>query len=141
MIGYLLDTSVLIDLGDHRRPRHLLTRRWFDNASADELFVSTVSVGELARGIAALADGAKRRRQEHHLHRVVIPSFRVVAFDLEASLRWGALMGEGQRAGQTPPNDDAKIAAIATTHGLTVVTSNARDFEPLGVPWLDPTRP
>jgi predicted nucleic acid-binding protein len=46
----------------------------------------------------------------------------------------------GQRAGQTPPNDDAKIAAIATAHGLTVVTGNARNFEPLGVPWLDPTR-
>ena len=47
-------------------------------------------------------------------------------------------MGEGQRTGAIPPNDDAKIAAIAAVRELTVATGNGRDFQRLGVPWLDP---
>ena len=140
MTGYLLDTSILVDLGDHRRERHPRVRRWFEDVPADELFTCTIVVGELARGVAALSDGPKRRQQEHHLHHVVIPSFRVLPFDTDAALHWGTAMGEGQRTGAIPPNDDAKIAAIAAVRGLTVVTGNVRDFERLGVPWLDPGR-
>ena len=138
MTGYLLDTSILVDLGDHRRERHPRVRRWFEDVPADELFTCTIVVGELARGVAALSDGHKRRQQEHHLHHVVIPSFRVLPFDTDAALHWGTAMGEGQRTGAIPPNDDAKIAAIAAVRGLTVATGNVRDFERLGVPWLDP---
>ena len=101
-------------------------------------FTCTIVVGELARGIAALSDNAKRRQQEHHLHQVVIPSFPILPFDLDASLRWGTLMGEGQRNGAIPSNDDTKIAAIAASHGLTVATSNIKDFERLGVACIDP---
>jgi predicted nucleic acid-binding protein len=40
------------------------------------------------------------------------------------------------------PERDALIAATALTHGLTVVTRNISDFEPMGVsllnPWLAP---
>ena len=49
-------------------------------------------------------------------------------------------MGEGRRSGRTPPVDDAKIAAIAAVHALTVVTLNTRDFEHLKVSYLDPTQ-
>ena len=34
---------------------------------------------------------------------------------------------------------DLLIAATALEHGLTVVTHNVRDFEPTGVPVLDPS--
>ncbi len=33
---------------------------------------------------------------------------------------------------------DALIAATALVHGMTVVTRNTRDFEPTGVPTLNP---
>jgi predicted nucleic acid-binding protein len=46
-------------------------------------------------------------------------------------------MGEGAARGRVPPLDDAKIAAIALAHGLTVATSNTRDFAPL-VATVDP---
>jgi hypothetical protein len=34
--------------------------------------------------------------------------------------------------------EDAIIAATALVRGLTVVTRNVGDFEPFGVPFLDP---
>ncbi|MFO1037840.1 MAG: PIN domain-containing protein [Geminicoccaceae bacterium] len=140
MTGYLLDTSILIDLGNHRLDRHPRVRRWFEEMPADDLFTCTIAIGELARGVAALPDGPKRRQQSHYLQHTVLPAFRVLPFDLPAALYWGNLMGEGQRSGALPPSDDAKIAAIAAVNGLTVATGNVTDFARLGVPWLDPGR-
>jgi toxin FitB len=136
--GYLLDTSILIDLGNHRRERLPRFRRWFEDVPVEELHTCTIVIGELARGVAAPSDGPNRRQQEHHLNHVVLPSFRILPFDLEASLHWGAAMGEGQRTGAIPPNDHAKIAAIAAVRGLAVATGNVRDFARLGVPSVDP---
>jgi predicted nucleic acid-binding protein len=116
-------------------------RRWFDGVPAGRLFLCAVAIGEFARSVAALPDGVKRRQTEHRLHHVLILRFPVLPFDLAASVRWGTLMGEGQRAGRTPPSDGAKIAAVAALHGLTVVTTNVADFAPLGVSVLDPTQP
>jgi predicted nucleic acid-binding protein len=39
---------------------------------------------------------------------------------------------------QPRPGRDALIAATALTHGLTVVTRNIADFEPMGVGLLNP---
>jgi predicted nucleic acid-binding protein len=83
----------------------------------DELFLATITVGELASGIAGLAAGAKRQRFQRYLDDdVVLTSFTVLTFDVDCALRWGAIMGEGRRSGRTPPVDDAKIAAIAAVH-------------------------
>jgi predicted nucleic acid-binding protein len=49
-------------------------------------------------------------------------------------------MGDGERAGTVPSNNDAKIAAVAAVHGLTIVTDNERDFATLGVPLVNPLR-
>jgi predicted nucleic acid-binding protein len=39
-----------------------------------------------------------------------------------------------------PSNDDARIAAVASIHGLTMVTANERDFAALGIPIVNPPR-
>ncbi len=36
------------------------------------------------------------------------------------------------------PDRDALIAATALVHGMTVVTRDVKDFEPMGVPVLNP---
>jgi predicted nucleic acid-binding protein len=138
--GYLLDTSVLVTLARLRDPRHVLVRRWLDDQPDNALHTCTIGIGELARGVAALPEDQRRRREEHWLHHTLMPAFPILPFDLDATLRWGALMGEGQRVGTTPASDDAKIAAVASKHGLTVATINPRDFARTGVPFLDPTQ-
>jgi predicted nucleic acid-binding protein len=42
-----------------------------------------------------------------------------------------------QRLAGPGRNSDALIAATALTHGLTVVTRNVDDFEPMGVALLN----
>jgi predicted nucleic acid-binding protein len=93
-------------------------------------------IGEIARGIIRLPSGRRRMHYRHWLLHEVLPVFgeRILPFDVSAAMQWGTFMGEGERAGTVPSNDDAKIAAVAAVHGLTIVTANERDFAALGVP-------
>ena len=65
---------------------------------------------------------------------------RILPFDAAAARIWGRLMAEGRRAGGSPAVRDAEVAAVALAHGLTVATRNVRDFEALGVAWMNPWR-
>jgi len=65
----------------------------------------------------------------------VIPGFRdrVIPVDAAVAQRCAALHVPDPR-----PQRDSLIAATAIVHRLTVVTRNVRDFEPMGVPLLNP---
>jgi predicted nucleic acid-binding protein len=51
----------------------------------------------------------------------------------DVALQWGRLS-----AGDPLPVVEGLLAATALVHGLTVVTRNVDDFEPAGVPVLNP---
>ena len=131
---YLLDTDVVSAL---RRPeRNAVVAAWVRNQTPDSLYTSVITVGEILYGIAR-----QRRRQPEFAARLerwlesVTALFRdrVLVFDDAAARRWGTLHAE---LGFT--SSDLQIAAIAGSRGLTVVTRNVRDFEPTGVPTLNP---
>ena len=142
MSGFLLDTSFLSVLGNPGRPSYGPAVRWYEANDERDLFTCAVVIGEIARGITRLRPGRRREHYRHWLRHEVLPAFgeRVLPFDVQAALQWGAFMGDGERTGAVPSNDDAKIAAVASVHGLTVVTANERDFAPLGVPTANPLR-
>jgi predicted nucleic acid-binding protein len=60
-------------------------------------------------------------------------SSRILAFDQQA-----ALVAANLHLNRTHPKDDARIAAIAISHGLSVATRNTKDFEDLPVTVFDP---
>lgn len=98
-----------------------------------------VTVLELERGILLLErrnakQGAVLRRW---LEGDVLPAFegRVLPIDAQVARRSAALHVPDPR-----PERDALVAATALTHGLTVVTRNVGDFEPMGVALLNPWR-
>jgi toxin FitB len=127
----LVDTSVLIDVA-RRNPA---ARRWWNVQDARHLFTSTITVGELYRG-AYLRHARDPGRLLQALRGIAEEALaplrgRVLEFDEPAAVIWGRLMGEGEAHGRRPPLDDSKIAAIALAHGMTLATSNTRDFAPL----------
>ncbi len=72
------------------------------------------------------------------LEKEVLPLFatRMLMIDLAVALQCARLHVPDPR-----PERDALIAATALTHGLTVVTRNTADFEPMGVALLNPWLP
>lgn len=101
--------------------------------------LSIVTVLELARGTLlierrdATQAGILRRWLEGE---ILTPlAARILPIDIAIARRCAGLHVPDPR-----PERDALIAATALVHGLTVVTRNTADFEPMGValfnPWL-----
>jgi toxin FitB len=137
LTSYLLDTNVV---GDFARPEgHAAVDEWMGRHSAPQLYVSTITVGEIAFGIERLPDG--RRKAEFRLwFERLLRHFedRLLPFDQNVAIAWGRLRARLREAGQEKPAIDLQIAAVALHHGLTLVTGNERDFSGLDLPVINP---
>ena len=140
MTGFLLDTNVVSEMVRTKPEPKVVA--WIASQTVADLFLSAVTVGELTRGVVRLADGRKRDALARWVCVDLPRQFegRTLAFDSEAAVIWGALMGEGDRAGRSYAAADAQIAAIAFRHGLVVATRNGRDFKGMNVTLFDPWR-
>jgi len=129
----LLAADVLSAL---RRPeRHPRVAAWLMAQDEGALFVSAVTIGEIARGVAL---EARRNPQAgavlgDWLDRTCLQfSDRILPFDAEAGRAWGRLSAEIGHDGA-----DLQIAATALVAGFTVATRNTRHYAPTGVTLVD----
>jgi len=135
---FLLDTNVVSELrraAVGEADKHLVS--WASAVDANLLYLSSISVLELEIGVQRVERRDRRQGTvlRSWLSEKVMPAFsgRILSFD-ENSARICARYHVPD-----PRSDrDSFIAAIAESNNLTVVTRNARDFEPLGVPVLNP---
>ena len=135
---YLLDTNVVSELRKIRAGkadgRFAL---WADSVDATELFLSAITLQELEIGVllAERRDPSQGAIFRAWLNAHVLPAFsgRILAVDSAVALRSARLHVPNPR-----PVRDGLIAATALVHGMTVVTRNVADFEPTGVPILNP---
>jgi toxin FitB len=139
--GYLVDTDVISAGAPARRGGSPSLVLWMDQHS-QRLFISTITVAEIADGIAkARREGSRRKAAaltgwlEALLH---LYGNRVLPFDVAAARIAGALSDRARSKGRSPGFPDLAIAATAAAHGLTVLTGNLRHFEPLNVPARNP---
>jgi toxin FitB len=133
----LLDTCVLSEI---RRPKgHPRVRGAVEALDSEDMFLSVVSIGEIAKGIALLKDTKKKDALRGWMQALEADyADRVLVVDLETSHIWGELTAEAQKGGKTVPASDGLIAATARRHGLHVMTRNTEHFKAAGVLLLDP---
>jgi predicted nucleic acid-binding protein len=113
---------------------------WLDAQPLETLFLSVVTVAELRYGVARLAAGRRRSQLRDRLEAQVLAAFagRVLSFELGATQAYADLMARAQAGGRAIGMADGFIAAIATVNGMTVATRDAKPFQALGVPVVDP---
>ena len=133
----LLDTCVLSEL--RRSKGHPNVRRAVEALNSEDLFLSVITIGEIARGIALLADAKKKHGLQEWLQALEQHyADRVLAVDLETSHICGELTAEAQKNGKIVPASDGLIAATARRHGLHVMTRNTEHFKAAGTLLIDP---
>jgi predicted nucleic acid-binding protein len=107
-------------------------------ADAD-LFLSVLTVGEIAKGIALLTPGPKKKTLNSWLAGLESQfGDRILTIDIETARIWGELTARAQKTGVTIPAADGLLAATALRHGLHIMTRNTRQFEATGVLIVDP---
>jgi hypothetical protein len=137
---YLIDTNVWSELRNRGRG-DANVRAWAATANEAEIYLSVVTVFELERGVQLMErrDAQQGARLRDWLEQRVLAPFgeQILTIDVAIARRCAGLHVPDPRSER-----DALIAATALTHGLTVVTRNTADFEPMGVallnPWLAP---
>ena len=110
--------------------------RWFAAQDQSRLYLSAISVGELAYGIDRLDGGRRKSQLNAWFEETVIVGFagRVVNFDQSIALKWAKLRSKYPNAKTV----DSQIAATALAFGLTVATRNTRDFAFAGLTVFNP---
>jgi toxin FitB len=137
-VRILLDTCIISELQTSKGSSTVLEAV---NALEDEqLFVSAISVGEVAKGIALLNDGKKKRDLIAWLQNLEQAyGDRILGIDLDTCHTWGEVTAAAQKVGRIIPAADGLIAATAIRHGLRVMTRNVEHFAHIGVlvtnPW------
>ena len=126
MLQFLFDTDHLT-LYQHKHP-HLMQRIALQ--PADALAICPINIEETMRGrlamLARVLSGARHIQAYSHLVAAaeMICQFPVVPFDSACESRFQQLRAARLGIGTL----DLKIAAIALTNGLTVLTRNTNDF-------------
>lgn len=135
---YLLDTCVVSELSKKKPDSGVL--QWLKDIDEDYTFLSVLTLGEIQKGIAKLADGKRKQILQTWLDSNLRNRFgdRIIGITAEVALAWGIIQGEKEAGGKPIPTIDGLIGATAVAHNLTVVTRNDTDIAPTGARTLNP---
>jgi predicted nucleic acid-binding protein len=134
----LLDTNVVAEMMTASPAPAVVS--WLNGQESSALFLTTVTIGEIAYGLRVMPHGKRRLQLEQGFERVLAEAFagRILAYDEEAALQYGEVMGRRKEIGRPLSVPDGQIAAIARARGCAVATRNVRDFVDCGVEVLNP---
>jgi predicted nucleic acid-binding protein len=131
-LKYVLDTNVVSAAGKRTQP----VSRWLAGKNADDLYISVLTLGEIARGaemkrnkdpVAAGHIDAWLEKTRRTFGARILPVTEAIAEE------WGR-----HSALRTRGDVDGLIAATAIIHGHALVTRNVADFTGLGLQLIDP---
>ena len=137
---YLLDTNIISNITKVSPSGKLLA--WMKDQNDDDLYISSLTVAEIRRGIFEKPAGKRRNQLEAWFSGSEGPQAlfagRVLSFDEVAALIWARLMTEGRAKGQPRSALDTIIVAVAEANGCIVVSDNEKDFA--GIEMINPLR-
>jgi predicted nucleic acid-binding protein len=137
---YLLHTNIISNIVKPKPSDSLMA--WMAAQRDVDLFIASLTVAEIRRGILEKPRGKKREALDAWFLGPEGPQAlfagRILPFDDKAGLLWARLMAEGKTAGRPRSGLDMIIAAVAGSNDCGVVTDNERDF--VGLQIVNPMR-
>ena len=135
MTRYLLDTNIISNITKPMPSEALIA--WMADQADEDLFISSLTIAEIRRGVLEKPAGKKRTQLESWFSGPEGPQAlfagRVIPFDERAGLIWARLMAEGTTRGRPRSALDMIIAAVAEANDCILVTGNERDFAGLKI--------
>ncbi|WP_417512346.1 type II toxin-antitoxin system VapC family toxin [Microbacterium sp.] len=133
----VLDTNVVSEV--MRAEPNSDVVAWLDGLPRGEIWTTTITVGEIAAGIALLPAGIRRTQLADAFH-LALDGFddRILPFTTATALGYGAVIAARTAAGSPISIADAQIAAIVVGSDGTLATRNLSDFVGTGVDLVNP---
>jgi toxin FitB len=139
---YLLDTNIISNVVKPNPSPALL--EWMAERIDQDLFISTLTVAEIQRGLLEKPKGKKRALLEAWFTGPEGPQAlfagRVLPFDEKAALIWARLMADGTAKGRPRSALDTIIAAIAEANDCVIATDNEKDKDFAGLKFVNRIR-
>ncbi len=125
-MNFLLDTCIISELNKPKRNTDVL--KWIDAQTQDHLFLSSITLGEIQKGIQKLpTDSNRRAALKIWFENQLIPKFDagIIPVTNEIAIQWGSLCTDYPKL----PIVDGLLCATALVHRLTLVTRNTKDMD------------
>ena len=135
---YLLDTCLVSELVAKQPNPNAI--QWFKSQSPKTLYLSVITMGEIARGVGKLVPSKRKDNLQRWLDEELPNQFseRILGIDTQTMRIWGDLVGRLEQKGRPLPVMDSLIAATAFQHSLSLVTRNESDFAGTTVTIVNP---
>jgi predicted nucleic acid-binding protein len=137
-VRYLLDTCVISELVAREPDPGVV--KWVDSVDEEKLFLSSITIGEIKKGIEKLVVSDRHEMLAEWLEDELLVRFKdkVLPIDTAVMLVWGKLVADLEKQGKPMPAIDSLLAATALRGGLTLVTRNEGDFAHCGITVVNP---
>lgn len=134
----VLDTNIVSETMRPRPTPEVMD--WLDRQTPIELFVTSVSIGEIHFGLECLDEGRRKLDLQARFQQFLERGFdgRILDYSAKCARQYGKIMADRRSAGRPLSAPDAQIAATCHAHGASIATRNTRDFEQCGISVINP---
>jgi predicted nucleic acid-binding protein len=103
---------------------------WMNNIPSERLFLCSLTIGEIRKGLTKLPESKKKERLTDWLN-TLLENYqdRIHSIDITVAENWGLMQGKAEKNGMSMSSIDSLIAATAYTYNLILVTRNEDDFQ------------
>jgi toxin FitB len=136
---YLIDTCVMSEFV--KKAPNPQVSQWFNQQSITQLFLSSITIAEMKKGIYKIQDSQPERYQKLKIWlRSIEIEFgsRILPINDDVLDVWAKFSANAELKGKKLAVMDSLIAATAHHHQLTLVTRNVDDFKMTSVKIINP---
>ena len=137
-MNYLMDTCVISEIIKPKPSSKVI--KWLRSCQDENLFLSSLTIGEIQKGISKLPDSRKRNKLQKWMDTELIRRFdkRVLVIDIKVAQKWGEIQTSSEIIGTKMPVIGSFIAATGLVYDMTVVTRDTSGLEKSGARLFNP---
>lgn len=110
-MNFLLDTCVISELIKTQQNKKVVD--WVNLCSEETLFLSSLTIGEIQKGISKLPVSKKKNKLQNWLDQSLFERFdrKILSIDYIVAQKWGKILSTSEKKGFRLPAIDSLIAA------------------------------
>ncbi len=138
-MNYLIDTCIISEFVKKIPNSEVV--QWFNQQQIEQLYLSSVTIAEIKKGIYKIQDSQPERYQRLSLWLKTTEvefSSRILPVNNDVLDNWAKICAKAELNGKKLAVMDSLIAATADHHKLILVTRNVDDFKMTPIKIINP---